>query len=108
MQLELPEISPEQRTPLVDSLLALSRQLRDRVAQLEEARQPLRDAKALLKGPKPRPTIRPRRLASPPPPPPGTAPPDPPKRPPKNLRRTIHDEVRLDPADRPAAAVVQG
>jgi len=109
MQLELPDIPPEQRTPLVDSLLALIRQLLDRVAQLEEAGQQLRDENALLKGQKPRPTIRPSRLESPPPPPPpGAAPAGPPKRPPKSLRLTIHDEVRLHPADLPAGAVFQG
>jgi hypothetical protein len=109
MQLELPEIPPEQRTPLVDSLLAVIRQLLDRVQQLEETSQQLRDENALLKGQKPRPTIRPSRLESPPaaPPPERPAHAGPPKRP-KSLRLTIHHEVYLHPPDLPAGAVLKG
>jgi hypothetical protein len=109
MQLELPEIPPEQRTPLVDSLLAVIRQLLDRVAQLEETSQQLRDENALLKGQKPRPTIRPSRLESPPTAPAsdGSAHPGPPKHP-KSLRLTIHHEVKLHPDDLPPGAVFKG
>jgi Transposase IS66 family len=64
MKLELPEIRPEERTPLVESLLAIIRQLLDRVQQLEETVQQLRDEIAVLKGQKPRPQISPSRLES--------------------------------------------
>jgi hypothetical protein len=70
MKLKLPEIQPEERTPLVESLLALLQQLLDRVQQLEETNQQLRDEIAILKGQKPRPKIRPSRLESSQPPPP--------------------------------------
>ena len=62
MKRELPAIRPEERTPLVEALLEIIRQLLDRVGQLEVAEQQLRDAIAKLKGPKPRPDIKPRRL----------------------------------------------
>jgi hypothetical protein len=73
MQLELPEIRPEERTPLVESLRAIIRELLDRVQQLEETVQQVRDENALLKGQKPRPQISPSRLESsqPAPPPEG-------------------------------------
>ena len=35
MKMELPEIGPDERTPLVETLLGLIRQLMDRVAELE-------------------------------------------------------------------------
>ncbi len=69
MKLALPEVPPEQRTPLVDSLLALVQQLLDRVEQLEATNQRLQDEIAVLKGQKPRPTIRPSQLEATPPPP---------------------------------------
>jgi Transposase IS66 family len=62
MKMELPEIRPEERTPLVEALLAIIRQLLDRVAQLEETNQQLRDEIAKLKGQKPRPDIKPSVL----------------------------------------------
>src|SRR5205807_5348202 len=62
MKMELPEVRPEERTPLVESLLAIIRQLLDRVEQLEETVQQVRDENALLKGQKPRPKISPSRL----------------------------------------------
>src|SRR5947209_10944881 len=73
MKMELPEIRPEERTPLVEALLAIIRQLLDRVQELEETNQRLRDEVAILKGQKPRPKISPSRLESskPPPPPQG-------------------------------------
>src|SRR4029077_5703214 len=58
----LPEVRPEERTPLVESLLAIIRQLLDRVEQLEVTVQQLRDENAVLKGQKPRPQISPSRL----------------------------------------------
>jgi Transposase IS66 family len=64
MKMEVPEVRPEDRTPLVDSLLAIIRQLLDRVQQLEVTVQQLRNENAVLKGQKPRPTISPSRLES--------------------------------------------
>src|SRR5579862_8684192 len=57
MKMELPEIRPEDRTPLVEALLASIRELLDRVAVLEVTNQQLRDEIAKLKGQKPRPDI---------------------------------------------------
>src|ERR1700692_1124368 len=62
MKMELPEIRPEERTPLVEALLGIIRQLLDRVNELEVANQQLRDEIALLKGQKPRPEIKPSNL----------------------------------------------
>ena len=65
MKMELPEVRPEDRTPLVDSLLAIIQQLLDRVQQLEQTVQQLRDENAVLKGQKPKPQILPSQLESP-------------------------------------------
>jgi hypothetical protein len=105
MKLELPEISPEQRTPLVETLLGLVRQLLDRVDQLEVTNQQLRDEIALLKGQKPRPQLRPSILPAPAP----SATPASPRRRgkpagPKNSQLTIHREVPLHPATLPEGA----
>jgi transposase IS66 family protein len=62
MTLELPDIRPEERTPLVEALLMIIRQLLDRVSQLEETNQQLRDEIARLKGQQPRPDIKPSLL----------------------------------------------
>src|SRR5438132_1466691 len=62
MKMELPEIRAEDRTPVVESLLDIIRQLLDRVGQLEETNRQLRDEIALLKGQKPRPNIKPSVL----------------------------------------------
>jgi uncharacterized small protein (DUF1192 family) len=62
MKMELPEMRPEERTPLVEALLAILRQLADRVAELEQTNQQLRDEIARLKGQKPRPDIKPSVL----------------------------------------------
>jgi len=94
--MELPEVRPEERTPLVDALLAMVRQLLDRVAEVERANQELRDEVARLKGQKPRPDIKPSMLEATQPKPqqeggkrPGSG-----KRP-KTAELTIHDEVKL-------------
>jgi hypothetical protein len=91
-----PEILTKKRTPLVEFLLGVIRQLLDRNQQLEELVQQLRDEIAVLKGQKPRPQISPSRLESP------TARPtlEGQKRPgsekrPKNSQLIIHEEVRL-------------
>jgi hypothetical protein len=62
MKMELPEIPPQERTPLVEALLGIIRQLLDRVQELEQTNQQLRDEIARLKGQKPRPDIKPSRL----------------------------------------------
>jgi hypothetical protein len=64
MKMELPEIPLAERTPLVESLLGIIRQLLDRVQELERTNQELRDEIARLKGQKPRPDIKPSRLES--------------------------------------------
>jgi hypothetical protein len=66
MKMELPEIPPEERTPLVEALLGIIRQLVDRVGELEQTNQELRDEIAKLKGQKPRPDIKPSVLETPP------------------------------------------
>ena len=70
MRIELPPIPATERTPLVECLLGLLDAQQQRLQQLEETVQQLRDEIALLKGQKPRPTIAPSRLEAPPPPPP--------------------------------------
>ena len=104
----VPEIPPEERTPLVLSLLAIIDQQQQRIQQLEELVQQLRDEIAILKGQKPRPQIAPSRLESPPRP----ARAEGEKRPgseerPKTSQLTIHQEVRLHIDDLPAGAVFQ-
>ncbi len=107
--MELPPIPPEERTPLVESLLALIYHLQDRVQQLEGTVQQLRDEIAVLKGQKPRPQIAPSRLESPAPQPrpegsqrPGSA-----KRP-KNAQLVITEVIRLPVVDAPAGSVSKG
>ena len=106
MKRELPEIRPEERTPLVEALLGMVRQLLDRVGELEQTNQQLGDEMARLKGQNPQPEIKPSTLegkdtrgqgkgngqrA-------GSA-----KRP-KNAELTIHHEVPLHPTDLAAGA----
>jgi Transposase IS66 family len=110
MKVPLPDIPPEQRTPLVESLLDLVRLLLDRVHELEEANQQLRDEIAVLKGQKPRPQISPSILQLPSP----TTTPTPQSRRrgkptrPRLTELTIHREVPLHPPTLPAGAVFQG
>jgi hypothetical protein len=109
MKMELPEIRPEERTPLVEALLAIIQQLLDRVQQLEETNQQLRDEIAILKGEKPRPKISPSVLESPSKP----TPPQDSKRPgsakrPKNSQMIIPKEVVLHPPNLPPGAVLKG
>jgi hypothetical protein len=106
MKMELPEIRPEERTPLVEALLGIIRQLLDRVAQLEETNQQLRDEIAKLKGLKPRPDIKPSLLEATPKPKtgqeggkrPGSA-----KRP-KTAELHIHHEMPLHVENLPEGA----
>src|SRR5207237_8009629 len=97
MKMELPEIPAEERTPLVEALLAIIRVQQDRIQQLEGTVQQLRDEIALLKGQKPRPDIKPSILEARQP---KTAGPEGSKRPasakrPKTAERHIHQEVPL-------------
>jgi len=68
MRIEIPVIPPAERTPLVEALLAIIDAQQQRLAQLEETVQQLRDEIAIRKGQKPRPVIAPSRLETPPPP----------------------------------------
>ena len=115
MKMELPEIRPEERTPLVETLLAIIRELLDRNQQLEETVLLLRDEIAFLKGQKPRPKIKPSSLESATPPSQQEAAqkekPD--KRPgsekrSKNAELTIHRRVPLYIDDLPPGAVFKG
>jgi hypothetical protein len=109
MRIELPPISVAERTPLVESLLAVIDLQQQRIQQLEETVQQLRDEIALLKGQKPRPTIAPSRLEAPPPSPrpPGAKRPGSDKRA-KNAELIIHDERTLDVLDAPPGCRAKG
>src|SRR5690349_15511602 len=62
MRIEIPVIPEAERTPLVVSLLAIVDVQQQRLRQLEESVQQLRDEIAVLKGQKPRPKIVPSQL----------------------------------------------
>src|SRR6266481_2832867 len=102
----LPDIPAEQRTPLVEVLLAIVRGQQDRIRALEETVQQLRDEIAVLKGQKPRPQIAPSRLEQPAsqPRPEGSQRPGSAKRP-KNAQLVITEEIRLLVVDAPAGSV---
>src|SRR4051795_6275906 len=111
MKVELPDIRPEERTPLVEALLATLRQVLDEVGELEATNQQLRDEIAVLKGQKPRPQMRPSILSGPAPANAGTTPKG--RRRGKPTRRktsqlTIHREVTLHPATLPEGATLKG
>jgi Transposase IS66 family len=115
MKIELPDIRPEERTPLVEALLAIIQVVLDRNQQLEETVLQLRDEMAILKGQKPRPQIRPSRLeaTSPPPQQSGSSKEDSARRPgsekrSKNSQLTIHRTVPLLIGDLPPGAVLKG
>lgn len=102
----LPDIAPEERTPLVVALLEIIRQQGELIQQL-------RDEIAILKGQKPRPQIQPSRLEKPPPPDPAKSAAPPPKRPgsdkrPKNAQLTIHEDKRLLVQHAPQGSVTVG
>ena len=100
----------EQRTPLVEALLCIIRVQQDRIRELEEAVQTLRDEIAILKGQKPRPQIAPSRLEQPAPRPPlgeGQKRPGSQKRP-KNAQLTITHEIPVPFPDPPAGSVSKG
>src|SRR5947209_1353432 len=111
MKVELPDIRPEERTPLVETLLATLRQVLDRVGELEATNQQLRDEIAVLKGQKPRPQLRPSILSGPAPtnagtPAEGRRRGKPTQR--KTSQLTIHREVTLHPATLPEGATLKG
>ena len=112
MRLELPPIPDAERTPLVETLLGLLRQLLDRVNQLEEVNQQLRDEIALLKGQQPRPEIRPSILQLPAPPKDTPSGQQPRRRGkpsgPRTVELTMDREVHLHPSTLPAGAVFKG
>lgn len=108
--MELPEIRPEDRTPLVEALLVIIRQVVDRVTQLEEENRLLHDEIARLKGLKPRPDIKPSILEatqSKTPKPGGSKRPGSAKRP-KTAELHIHHEETLHPQDLPVGATFRG
>src|SRR5262245_32643260 len=111
MKVELPEIRPEERTPLVEALLAVLRQVLDHVGELEATNQQLRDEVAVLKGQKPRPQLRPSTLTLPAATGAGSSGPGrrrgKPSQP-KTSQLTIHREVPLHPAHLPEGALFKG
>jgi len=108
MKATLPDIPPAERTPLVEALLDLIRQILDRVQALEQDNQQLRDENALLKGQTPRPQLSPSILPLGPP----TATPKERRRGkptrPRTTELTIHREVPLHPPTLPAGARFKG
>jgi Transposase IS66 family len=110
MKMELPEVPAQDRSPLVESLLGIIRVQQDRIQQLEETVQLLRDEIAILKGQKPRPDIKPSLLESRQP---KTARPEGSKRPgsakrPKTAELHIHHEVPLHPVGLPIGSTFRG
>jgi len=110
MKLELPDIPAAERTPLVESLLAIIRLQQDRIGQLEQTVQQVRDEVALLQGQKPRPDIKPSLLEAPTSQTaalPGSKRPGSAKRP-KTAELAIHQEVALHPEGLPVGATFRG
>jgi hypothetical protein len=103
----LPDIPAEQRTPLVEALLAVIGAQQDRIRELEDSVHHLRDEIAILKGLKPRPKITPSQLEKPPPPGEGQQRPGFKKRS-KKAHLTITREQRVPFPDPPADSVSKG
>jgi Transposase IS66 family len=106
----LPDIPAEQRTPLVEALLAVIHAQQDRIGGLEETVLRLRDEIAILKGQKPRPQITPSRLEHCGPRSPrveGQKRPGSKKRP-KNAQLAITQEIRIPFPAPPAGSVSKG
>jgi Transposase IS66 family len=106
MKFQLPPIADAERTPLVEALLAIIDAQQQRILQLEETVQQLRDEMAILKGEKARPKIAPSQLEQPrpkPPPSAGQKRPGSEKRA-KNAQLTITDEVLVPFANAPDGA----
>ena len=109
MRLEIPEIPAAERTPLVEALLALLDLQQQRIGQLEETVQQLRDEIAVLKGQKPRPQIAPSVLDQPP----AATPSAEQKRPgsdkrSRNAELVIHNTQWLDVPDAPPGSIHRG
>ena len=109
----LPEIPSDQRTPLVEALLAIIGAQQDRIRQLEETVRHLRDEIAILKKQKPRPKIAPSTLETPLTPPPAVEGEAKKKRPgsdkqSKNAQLTITHEERIPFPNPPAGSVSNG
>jgi hypothetical protein len=109
MRIDIPEIPVTERTPLVEALLAILDLQQQRLDQLEETVQQLRDEIAILKGQKPRPQIAPSVLDKPPvaTPPPEQKRPGSDKRS-KNAHLVIHNTQWLDVADAPPGSIHRG
>ena len=109
MRIELPPISDAERTPLVEALLAIIDAQQQRIHQLEETVQQLRDEIAVLKGQKPRPKIAPSQLETPPKPQPaaGDQRPGSQKRS-KNASFLTPVEVKIPFPDPPAGSLSKG
>jgi Transposase IS66 family len=109
MKVELPEIRSEERTPVVEALLGIIRQLADRVAELERSHQELHDEIARSKGHKTRPDIKPSLLNTPKPDG-GTGAGRRRGKPtrPKTAELTIHDTVALQLDTVPVGATLHG
>src|SRR5260370_36094431 len=108
MKIELPDIPPEEGTPLVEALLGIVAEVADRVAELERSNQEVRDELALAKGQKKRPDIQPSILNAPPKPEgTGARRRGKPTRP-KTAELTIHQTVELKLAPLPAGATLHG
>jgi hypothetical protein len=109
MKIELPPIPDAERTPLVQTLLAILELQHQRIVQLEETVQHLRDEIARLQGQTTRPVIAPSRLEAPPPKPPsqGHRRPGSDKRS-KNAQLVVHREKVLPVLDAPAGSVCHG
>src|SRR6185369_17050763 len=105
----IPEIPVAERTPLVEALLAILDLQQQRIGQLEETVQQLRDEIAMLKGLKPRPPIAPSVLDKPPvaTPPPEHKRPGSDKRS-KNAHLVIRDTRWLDVVDAPPGSIHRG
>ncbi len=106
--IEIPQVPPEQQTPLVRQLLELIERLAQRIQEQDEQIGQLKDEVAVLKGEKKRPQFKPSRLDS------GTDPKDGPaqgsnsgksgKRPgsakrSKTARLVIHEEQVIEPGE---------
>jgi hypothetical protein len=107
MKFDLPVIPENERTPLVEALLAIIDAQQQRIRQLEETVQQLRDEIAILQGQKPRPQIAPSQLEKPTPKPPpteGSKRPGSAKRS-KNVTLNITHEVVVPVADAPDGSV---
>jgi hypothetical protein len=109
MKFELPPIPDAERTPLVEALLAIIDAQQQRIQELEETVQQLRDEIAVLQGQKPRPKIAPSTLETPPKPPPaaGEKRPGSAKRS-KNTSFLVPVEVTIPFPDPPPGSVSHG